>query len=360
MDQPEQQDDHPSPRKVNPKGKFVSSSQKQMIINAYKTKLLANPKLSIRQARSLLSKELGIGITTVSNTLTEYRNFKTVSSPNRTKIFKNVNDKVDDFDREAIRRQVQQFWVNRELPNLNKILNVANEDDTLPNFSLTSLWRLLKSMGFKFTKRGRNSALIENDEIRAWRREYIRDIRKYREEGRPIYYTDETWVNAGDVAIRVWRGTTVESCQAAFSQNLSTGIANPTGKGKRLIVCHIGSEDGFVPDSLLCFESKKNTDDYHDEMNGDSFRDWLEGVLPRLKENAVILMDNAPYHSVKLEKCPTTNWRKADIVEWLESKGEVVDKSMIIPELLKIVRRIKPMYNKYVIDEMVSQQNKTV
>ncbi|KAL4148864.1 hypothetical protein QTP88_003009 [Uroleucon formosanum] len=162
-----------------------------------------------------------------------------------------------------------------------------------------------KSMGFKFTKRGRNSALMEN-EIQAWRREYIRDIRKYREEGRPIYYIDETWVNAGD--------------------NLSTGAANPTGKGKRLIMCHIGSEDGFVPDSLLCFESKKNTDDYHDEMNGDSFRDWLEGVLPRLKENAVIIVDNAPYHSVKLEKCPTTNWRKADIVEWLESKGEVVDK----------------------------------
>uniref|UniRef100_A0A2S2N8G6 DDE-1 domain-containing protein n=1 Tax=Schizaphis graminum TaxID=13262 RepID=A0A2S2N8G6_SCHGA len=147
-------------------------------------------------------------------------------------------------------------------------------------------------MGFKFTKRECNSALIENDEIRAWRREYIRDIRKYREEGRPIYYIDEMWVNAGDVAIRVWRDTTVESSQAAFSQGLSTGAANPTRKGKRLIVCHIGSEDGFVPDSLLlCFESKKNTNDYHDEMNGDSFRDWLEGVLPRIKENAVLIMD---------------------------------------------------------------------
>ncbi|XP_026821642.1 uncharacterized protein LOC113560061 [Rhopalosiphum maidis] len=94
-------------------------------------------------------------------------------------------------------------------------------------------------------------------------------------------------------------------------------------------------------------------------MDGGSFRDWLEGILPRLKENAVIIMDNAPYHSVKLEKCPATNWRKADIVEWLKSKGEVVDKSMIKLELLKIVRRIKLLYNKYVTDEMVSQQNKT-
>lgn len=131
-------------------------------------------------------------------------------------------------------------------------------------------------------------------------------------------------------------------------------------KGKRLIIVHIGSEDGFVHDGLLCFESKKNSRDYHEEMNGDCFRDWLESVLPRLKENAVIVMDNAPYHSVKLDKCPTTNWRKADIVQWLEGKGEVIDQSMIIVELLEIVKRLKPLYSKYVIDEMVLQHNKVV
>jgi len=95
-------------------------------------------------------------------------------------------------------------------------------------------------------------------------------------------------------------------------------------------------------------------------MNGDSFRDWLKGVLPRLKDNAVIVMDNAPYHSVKMEKCPTTNWRKADIITWLRSKGEDIDSTLIIAELLIIVKRIKPMYNKYVIDEMVKTDNKDV
>lgn len=75
-------------------------------------------------------------------------------------------------------------------------------------------------------------------------------------------------------------------------------------------------------------------------MNGESFCDWLEGVLPRLKDNAVIVMDNAPYHSVKLDKCPIINWRKADIIQWLESKGEVIDPTMIILELLEIVKRI--------------------
>jgi len=95
-------------------------------------------------------------------------------------------------------------------------------------------------------------------------------------------------------------------------------------------------------------------------MNGECFREWLESVLPRLKDNAVIVMDNAPYHSVKQEKCPNLNTRKADIIVWLESKAEVVDKSMVIRELIPIVNRLKPMHNKYVIDEMVKTHNKDV
>lgn len=71
--------------------------------------------------------------------------------------------------------------------------------------------------------------------------------------------------------IKVWYDKTVQSSQAAYDKGLSTGAVNPTGKGKRLIVCHIGSEDGFVPDGLLCFEPKKNNQDYHDEMNGNIF-----------------------------------------------------------------------------------------
>jgi len=47
-------------------------------------------------------------------------------------------------------------------------------------------------MDFVYTKRIRNSALLEKDEIIFWHRRYLADIRKYREEGRHIYYVDET------------------------------------------------------------------------------------------------------------------------------------------------------------------------
>ncbi|CAI6345091.1 unnamed protein product [Macrosiphum euphorbiae] len=50
-------------------------------------------------------------------------------------------------------------------------------------------------------------------------------------------------------------------------------------------------------------------------MNGDTFREWMEGILPRLKLNSVIVVDNASYHSVKMDKAPISNTRKADIIK---------------------------------------------
>lgn len=202
--------------------------------------------------------------------------------------------------------------------------------------------------------------MTEKNEIVVWRRMYLDSIRKYREEGRHIYFLDETQVNAGDCTSKTWIDTTVRSHRDAFLKGLSTGAVNPSGKGKRLIVLHIGSEDGFVPGGLLCFESKKNTSDYHDEMNGDTFREWMEGTLTRLKPNSVIVMDNASYHSMKIDKAPTSNTRNADIIKWLEDKGEVVDQTMVIPQLLHIVKRLKPLHNRYVIDELAKNSGYTV
>jgi hypothetical protein len=43
------------------------------------------------------------------------------------------------------------------------------------------------------------------------------------------------------------------------------------------------SSDGFVPGGLLCFESKTNSTDYHDEMNDDTFYEWFVKTQPLLK-----------------------------------------------------------------------------
>lgn len=236
-----------------------------------------------------------------------------------------------------------------------------NETIGLPNFTRTTLHSLLrKHMGFEYVKRSRNSALIERKEIIIWRRNYLKAIKKYRSESRPIYYMDETWINAEECTCNTWLEKLGTSCRNVSSKDFSTGPINPSRKGKLLIVVHIGGVDGFVEGGLLCFESKKNINDYNDEMNGEIFLKWLGNVLPRLKKNAVIIMDDAPHHSVKIDKAPTSSTRKTDIIKWLQDKGEIINKPMVIAELMSIVCRIKPLYEKYVVDEFVKQHNMNV
>lgn len=72
-------------------------------------------------------------------------------------------------------------------------------------------------------------------------------------------------------------------------------------QGKRFIVLHAGSELGFVKDAGIVFSSGTNSGDYHGSMNGELFEKWLlEQLLPRLEEPSVIVLDNAPYHSVQV------------------------------------------------------------
>lgn len=38
---------------------------------------------------------------------------------------------------------------------------------------------------------------------------------------------------------------------------------------------------------LLCFESKTNSDDYHNEINGEHFLNWFKNMLPLMNDNAL-------------------------------------------------------------------------
>ncbi|KAL4118946.1 hypothetical protein QTP88_011824 [Uroleucon formosanum] len=351
---------NPSPINKNKTGKIIDEQRRITIINLYKANLPNNSDMPLYKMAKMIADATGVGKSTVGNIIKEYKESKTITIPKTKRAKKSFLDTFDDFDKNAVRGHVHKIWFARQIPTVDKIFQAVSSDDSLPSISRTNLFRLLKSLNFRYTKRSRNSALTEKNEIVEWRRRYIRDIERYREEGRHIYYLNETWVNAGECTSKTWVDTTIKSHHDAFQKELTTGSVNPSGKGKRLIVLDIGSEDGFVPDALLCFESKKNSSDYHDEMNGDTFREWMEGILPRLRPNSVIVMDNASYHSVKIDKAPSSNTHKADIIKWLTDKGVVIDRPMVIPKLLLMVKRIKPQHQRYVIDELAKSYNHTV
>uniref|UniRef100_K3WS06 Tc1-like transposase DDE domain-containing protein n=1 Tax=Globisporangium ultimum (strain ATCC 200006 / CBS 805.95 / DAOM BR144) TaxID=431595 RepID=K3WS06_GLOUD len=104
----------------------------------------------------------------------------------------------------------------------------------------------------------------------------------------------------------------------------------PSGVGMRSIVCHVGSEDGFVNGAGLVYRGKHalQGSDYHSEMNLSIFLDWLEKrVFPAIPPRSVLVIDRATYHTVLTEetKPAKATFTKAELVEWLVKKGVASD-----------------------------------
>ena len=88
----------------------------------------------------------------------------------------------------------------------------------------------------------------------------------------------------------------------------------PFSRGERLIVLHAGSKAGFLKGTELVWKAKSSTGDYPDEMNGDNFFKWVkEKLIQHLPPKSVLIIDNAPYHNLQVDKCPTQASRKAYI-----------------------------------------------
>ena len=53
-------------------------------------------------------------------------------------------------------------------------------------------------------------------------------------------------------------------------------------------------------------------------MNGSNFFKWVKEKLnPNLPPKSVLVVDNAPYHNLQEDKCPTQASRKAEIQAWM-------------------------------------------
>lgn len=155
----------------------------------------------------------------------------------------------------------------------------------------------------------------------------------------------------------MWIDESVVSSREAFLQGLSTGLKNPSGKGKRLIITHIGNENGFLDDSLLVFEASKSEGDYHGEMNAEVYEQWFENVCKKLPKDSVVVLDNAPYHSRQVEKLPTVNWKKEDLKKWLVSKNIAFEDDALKVQLVAIAKQHRDNFKMYVVDELAKRYN---
>ena len=187
------------------------------------------------------------------------------------------------------------------------------QDNGLFNGKKTSLRQLLHDIGFKYKKVDDRRYYYEQPYIIEQRKTYLRKMRQNQADKKPVVFLDETWANAHDLA---WvEDDAVTGCTLG-------GKRRPSGKGKHLIILGAGGEIGWIPNTTLIFQSKKNTGNYHDEMTGKHFEEWFEDkLLPNILPNSLIAMDNASYHSRIEEEKPKKSWTKSKMYEWLVYYG---------------------------------------
>ena len=88
---------------------------------------------------------------------------------------------------------------------------------------------------------------------------------------------------------------------------------------KSVLICHAVSNERFVNGALFLCGKKlsESSVDYHNDMNGKVFEDWFDNLLlPKLpkEKNAVIVMNNPKYQSRLVEKAPSINVKKYDMI----------------------------------------------
>jgi transposase len=213
----------------------------------------------------------------------------------------------------------------------------------------TKLYTILKSMGYRYRKHNNRLVLIAQPHIILKRIKFIRKYLQYLQSDNYIFvFLDETWIYENGSQVRHWI-------------NLSDPKGIPKrvkGEGKGFTILHAGTSAGFLPGCDLLLGSEIEHRYYHKNMNSDIFTRWIRNqLLPALNlldKPAVIVMDNAPYHSEQVTKHPVSSTKKGDMIQWLNENNIPYPPEATKKVLYNIICTKKQDIQKhYLIDDLV-------
>ena len=267
------------------RGKALTSQARELIWKASnffqeEASHVGPPKIPVKSLLKRTSECMGVSHASIKRIRREGQTLEPkFSTPGKKRHRKFEASNLDEFDIAVIRRKIHSMYEAGNIPTLDKLLPEVKESTNFKG-SRTSLWRILKKMGFKYAKADGRKFLLERSDIIALRHSFLRRMRENRQlaNPRPVIYQDETWLNAHHSVTKCWQhpGTSEQA------RDRELGLKIPPGQGNRLIINHAGSDQGFVPNGLLLFAAKSKSGDYHDEMNGENFKKlFLENVVAK-------------------------------------------------------------------------------
>jgi len=218
---------------------------------------------------------------------------------------------------------------------------------------------------------------LERKDIVAQREEYLRHIRHFRKSNYKIFYLDQTWTSPNQRRNKCWQillnQTEIQEFKKLYARKVLQDVNGWTGgfmiKGGagRVVVNHIGNEDGFLEGAEDIFLSKKDTSDYHNCMNGEHFENWLCEVVRLVPEKSVIVLDQAPYHRRKVPETmnPRSYWNKPQISEWMKRNN--IPNPPLVQDPMQMTKasmlKLCKQYHheeKYIIDQIIEESGKDV
>ena len=119
--------------------------------------------------------------TSVIRIVKENEDTKKAPSPTNKKQGIKQFKKLDDFDLSVIRRTLHSYFSRNESPTLEKLLKQLKEDINFL-YGKTNLYNLLKKLGFRYQRRGREGIVNERSDLITWRGSHLKRKKEVREK----------------------------------------------------------------------------------------------------------------------------------------------------------------------------------
>ncbi|EFA11630.1 hypothetical protein TcasGA2_TC000008 [Tribolium castaneum] len=261
------------------------------------------------------------------------------------------------------------FVFRKDLQNLIWQYNSKNEYFTLDTLlkpakhnlefdgERTTLYKLLKSMGYKYKLVNGRKILCEQKHVVASKIVFLRKFLQYQNSSENIMfvYLDITWIYQNGSCIRRW----------VHENDLKSNPSKIKNEGKRFTILHTGCQFGFLEGCDLLLDAANNDREYHKTMNGEIFQRWvisqLIPALAKIQKNCVVVMDNAPYHSMQLNNMPSFSGNKTVMQEWLINHNIQFDQNFTKKQLWELIQPFRENLEKhYVIDKILNDQGHEV
>ncbi|CAG7785802.1 unnamed protein product [Allacma fusca] len=360
-------------------GRLIGTQALQLSINLVRSLQNAKnrQKLFQMEPKKLAAKLLNIGLRTVYRAEKQLEETGTIEREYKRKPFESVMSNLNDEIRAILYETITSFYQQNLVPTLQPIFNrflsyIQRDNVTVKMGNVSKLFtcgfktfrKILKIEDYKFGRINHRDAVLLNPDKVAWRGRYLRRIRNNDKDQNYtfcLFYMSTADTHA--VIEKSW----VRSCYASLQERRDFSLKNyKPGKGRRLIIVAAGNENGFIEESIFVKKIAKGASeaqDYHDNINAESFRKWffeLLDILDRISSKKfLIVMDNAPSHS---EVTIKSGANKQEMITWIQQqkdRGYPVNdgfESLRNWELQEIIKNLKTLAPHHKLDQYARER----